>query len=552
MHRSTVGALVVVAGVASSVEAESEKREYTAFELTEHFVLQTRRSAAQVTGALFQGGSILPCSPPRVDASTRQLRVERNKSCPLFLQASPAKFTFVADITADSDCSTGNNASPDCARTVNYEFSPGIDVRGNYRANTLDTANEWNVAPGTLEGCIASLGDEGWKKTEHVFVATSSRLAVQKFKGTRQGTVYLRLGKCEAPNQGKPILRLSYTSAIGEPAPFPMKMDRREDYYCKRYETPCTTGNDESPYPGAGITWVLYVDQATDTGVPGITYNPDNYIAANSFGRVRVRHSRNVAPALSLAGAGAALTMPSDSGGASEKATSTIGASILANDGDSLISEFVVGPRAPGALSLAIKFVDVTDPTKSRGEVGVDILVDKVYSSALRFGLSRVFRLDDVEYVGVQADKDGPYFIKRHAAPPHEVVLGLSLYSEWLWGRGGRRYFLTPYYNGARDLPKVIWHHTGLYIGIGALSYSPSNLDFMKSVHAGIEIEATPNLSIAFTVVIRRTPKLDEGLFVGDEVPTASVSTTDAYRGGLGIVINFSTDFLKFAAKGGQ
>lgn len=561
------GVVIAVLAFAARVEAQNVESKYTAFDLSRDFVLLAASNASNAL--LFQGGSAIQCSVVQTQSSGQmqpsgntqlpghtQLSIKYDKACPLFTQGAPSKFTAIVNAT-NAVCGTGGQGRPDCVGSITYDFAPGIDVRGTYDGKGFELPNEWSITPGNTSGCVAALSDNGWKATNHKFVMTTTQLQSETVPLglPKQGTVFLHQGTCGEPAVGKPILRMTYTFAQNISGPFPRSMELA---YCKGYPNPCKKSDPDvpTPYPKAYVAWVLYIDQATPTATPQITYNPNNYIRVNSFGRVRVRHWKNVTPALSSTGAGAALTIPNESGGApTERNAPGIGASVLTNDGDALVSEFLVAPRAPGALNLVVKFTDVADLAKPRGEIGAEILVDKAYSGAFRFGLSRVFKLNDIEYVGVQAERDKPFIITKKVAPPQEVVLGLAIYSQ-IFGQGGRTYFLRNTYSKSHCWVKCpfqwLWRRAGLYVGIGALSYAPNNLDFMKSLHLGIELELMPNLSLAFTTAIRRTPILGGGLFVGDEVSTASVNTSNTYRAGIGLVLNISTDFLKFAAKGGQ
>lgn len=526
-------------------EAQNHKRTYSAYELTRDLVLQSRQSDVRVSATLFQGGSVLPCV---VTVERKKLVVKRDTTCPLFTQTPPAKFMLVIEPTG-AECKDTNQALPECTTNITYELGPATAVRGRYDGSVLRLTNEWSSDARTSDVCVATVGKKGWKAVTYSMVVTAESVEAKPPTAQalpRQGDAFLRLGKCEAPVLGQPILRLSYVFAQKTSDHFPHDCWIPSPKECPRPAL--------GAYPNAGVAWVLYVDQANSSGTPRIAHNPNNYIRPNSFGRVRIRHWKNVIPSLSLTGAGAALTTPNESGGTgADRDTPAIGASQLGKDGDAIVSEFLIGPRAPGALNLAMKFSDVTDPKKTHGEIGAEILVDKVYSGTFRFGLSRILKLEDIEYVGVQQENMS-YKITKNSSPAQEIVLGVALYSQLLSNQGGRTYFLRPKYSEhwyCRPF-EWLWRHSGLYVGIGALSYTPKNVDFLKSVHLGVELEFTSNLSLALTTAIRRTPVLGDGMFVGDSIATSSVNTTDTNRAGLGIVLNVSVDFLKFAVKGGQ
>lgn len=69
-------------------------------------------------------------------------------------------------------------------------------------------------------------------------------------------------------------------------------------------------------------------------------------------------------------------------------------------------------------------------------------------------------------------------------------------------------------------------------------------------MYLGIEYELFSNCSIAVSGVIRRTDGLAPGLKVGGPVADMTTLSTSHYALGIGIVFNFTPDFLKFSGLG--
>jgi hypothetical protein len=338
-------------------------------------------------------------------------------------------------------------------------------------------------------------------------------------------------------------------------------------------------------------SYEICIDQANQLRQARIVANRKHYITTFSFGKLLIRHWPDVVPVVTITGAGVSLTQAglagvgvvpgsnaSAAGAASSPTASTLsdGQGISVETADHyLLSTVFIPPHAPGAMHLDIKFVErgdarakatpaatsamssaslatagavvtaaVAPPASSATGTTIDLAVDQGYSGAVRFGVGHVFGAHDHSYSKLQRGPDQPKEIVETAAAATEVVVGYALFLDGLGWRkpAGRTYALRNEGVGA-----FITRHTGIFFGFGALSYSPSNIDFLKSIHAGIEIEFTRNLSIAATVVYRRTSQLDGGLRAGGPAPEGDILTATHYEPGFGLTLNFSTDFLKFA-----
>lgn len=66
-------------------------------------------------------------------------------------------------------------------------------------------------------------------------------------------------------------------------------------------------------------------------------------------------------------------------------------------------------------------------------------------------------------------------------------------------------------------------------------------------MHLGFEYEVSRNFSIAATLVGRKVTRLADGLEVGDPITSTTVPTRTGYEAGIGVVFNFSPEFLKLA-----
>jgi hypothetical protein len=490
----------------------------------------------------------------------RPLVVPYDPTCSLFTQVPTGK--IVVRTVTTTDCTRKDVEAPvDCAGPFVVEFDAGEPIDGSFDGGISMSKNVFHVSgANTTAACVARWVAGKWilDDVSLWLDGASVRMTAALAGLSRQGSLYLRAGKCAAAVESdtRPFV-VNYTPAQKtQSTSFPNRKNCTQQPF---YKAAPPDPNDKTTeacqalpaetievYPNARILWTLYVDQASDKGIPRITHNPNNYLLTNSFGRVRVRHWKNVQPSLTTSGTGTALTnATSDGGVAATDATPLITGSLLTTDGEALVTEFLVPPHAPGTMHLLVKFTDVDDPSKPRGEAGTELIVDRVYSSALRFGVARVFDLKETQYKAIQHEKDKPYEITRKLSDINEIVLGYALYLDWLLpGHFGRSYNLT----SAGPWERFI-RHAGLYAGFGAVTYAAGNFDYLKSFHVGLEIELK-NFSIAGTFVTRRTPSLNSALRVGDEIPTADIDTVDQFRWGVALVANFSTEFLRFTAGG--
>lgn len=117
-----------------------------------------------------------------------------------------------------------------------------------------------------------------------------------------------------------------------------------------------------------------------------------------------------------------------------------------------------------------------------------------------------------------------------------DVVIGYSPYLD-AGGRAG---------SGCESAPFCF----NPYFGLGLLSASSGgDLQWLKSVHLGVEWELTEAFAIGLTANLRRVERLAKGFAPGYPVE-GEVPTDDKFVFGVGLVINLSPEFLKVGASG--
>jgi hypothetical protein len=200
---------------------------------------------------------------------------------------------------------------------------------------------------------------------------------------------------------------------------------------------------------------------------------------------------------------------------------------------DFAIEEQEFGPRLPGTANLT---VTTKRPNQEDQTRVVEFLVEQTYLGAVRLGISAVFggAVDrGYEARSVGGARQAEIVATSTEAVNLEVVLGYSAY-------------LTP-----RSYANTNWFRFEPYVGIGVLNDSPTGIQTLKSLYAGIEWEPTPNFAIALTGVARRVTRLQNGLRVGSPV-TGEVPTAQTIGLGAGLVFNLSPEFFRVARSPGS
>jgi hypothetical protein len=200
---------------------------------------------------------------------------------------------------------------------------------------------------------------------------------------------------------------------------------------------------------------------------------------------------------------------------------------------DFAIEEQEFAPRLPGTANLS---VTVKRPGQDEEVRVVEFLVEQTYVGAVRLGVAVVFggAVDrDYESRAVSGSQQSEVVATSTQDANLELVLGYSAY-------------LTP-----RSYANTNWLRFEPYVGIGLLNDGPTGLETLKSLHAGIEWEPTPNFAIALTGVVRRVNRLQDDLRVGSPV-SGSIPTGETIGLGAGVVFNLSPEFFRVARSSGS
>jgi hypothetical protein len=198
-------------------------------------------------------------------------------------------------------------------------------------------------------------------------------------------------------------------------------------------------------------------------------------------------------------------------------------------------------PRRPGFAPLAITLFD-NQRAQVNEPLAIEFWIDETYSGAFRVGIGGIF-LGGVE--------------RRH----HAVTRGNSLQSEIeVSGRNVMDVDLmlgySPYLDsggraatGCDNAPFCF----NPYFGLGVVSVDSGSggggVDWLKSVHLGVEWEVSPAFAVAVTANLRRVQRLAGGLHPGDPIE-GDIPTENRYVFGVGLVVNLSPTFFKIGAGG--
>lgn len=195
-------------------------------------------------------------------------------------------------------------------------------------------------------------------------------------------------------------------------------------------------------------------------------------------------------------------------------------------------------PRRPGFTPLEVRLVDAAgqlaaDPFK------IEYWVEETYSGAFRVGVAGILlgALDQRYRAETRPGSAQREIVATdESAMDLDVVLGYSPYLD----EGGRPAA------GCENAPFCF----NPYFGLGLLSASgDGELQWLKSVHLGVEWELTEAFAIGLTANLRRVERLAEGFRPGYPVE-GNVPTDDVFVFGVGVVINLSPEFLKIGASG--
>jgi hypothetical protein len=195
-------------------------------------------------------------------------------------------------------------------------------------------------------------------------------------------------------------------------------------------------------------------------------------------------------------------------------------------------------PRKPGFAPLEVRLLDgqnqlVADPLK------VEFWIEETFSGAFRVGVAGIIMgsLDERYRAETRPGSQQREIVaKGHSAMDLDVLIGYSPYLD----AGGRSA------SGCESAPFCF----NPYFGLGLLSASSGGeLQWLKSVHLGVEWELTEAFAIGLTANLRRVERLARGFEPGYPID-GEVPTDDKFVFGLGLVINLSPEFLKVGASG--
>lgn len=332
------------------------------------------------------------------------------------------------------------------------------------------------------------------------------------------------------------------------------KSEVTDSYSRVKVEPPTTKDQAGTPDPdprwctprdgeGMGGKYLVCVDLVADSAVRSrqqkrarqIRVYPDTHhvLVPNQSVRVMVRYERTSTIRIELGGEEGLFT-PSDRNNIPSSEPVKQAEEDKTARADYAIAEQDFAPRTPGQANLTITLRrdgQTTDEVHT-----VEFIVEQTYLGAVRLGLGAVGghavdRAYEARSVGGSSQKE--IAAKTRQDVDLELVLG---YSAYLSPRG----YVTGCYP---------WCF-GPYVGVGILNQGATALETLKSLHAGLEWEPTPNFAIALTGVARRVTRLADGYQVGSPVGD-DVPTVTRYELGYGVVFSLSPEFFRVAKGAG-
>lgn len=195
-------------------------------------------------------------------------------------------------------------------------------------------------------------------------------------------------------------------------------------------------------------------------------------------------------------------------------------------------------PRKPGFAPLEVRLSDaqnqlVADPLK------IEFWIEATYSGAFRVGVAGILMgsLDERYRAETRPGSQQREIVQESSSVMDlDVVIGYAPYLD----EGGRAG------SGCESAPFCF----NPYFGLGLLSASSGgDLQWLKSVHLGVEWELTEAFAVGLTANLRRVERLARGFSPGYPVD-GDVPTDDKFVFGVGLVINLSPEFLKVGASG--
>lgn len=184
--------------------------------------------------------------------------------------------------------------------------------------------------------------------------------------------------------------------------------------------------------------------------------------------------------------------------------------------------------------------------TIKRGDQAVmtlPLVIDTVYAGAVRLGVGAIFgEAVSHQYNVVTAPGSGQREIglAYSGGAEFELVVGASAFVWDLFSSRRGRTYVSPRPWWSYVLPSP-------FVGLGVVGTLGDKFTAFQSLHLGGEWEFTRSFTIGVTAVLRRTTRLNDGLVVGSPVSDSNVesSTHQELNWGLGLVVNFSPEFLQ-------
>lgn len=208
------------------------------------------------------------------------------------------------------------------------------------------------------------------------------------------------------------------------------------------------------------------------------------------------------------------------------------------NDVVLMSSSRTFAPRRPGFAPLVVRMTDanrqqVVDP------LILEFWVEETYAGAFRVGVAGTF-FGGVEQKYSKVTRPNSQQEEIAASGQNlmdiDLVLGYAPYLDH-GGRGA---------TGCEHAPFCFEP----YFGLGLVNVDGGGgLDWLKSVHLGVEWELTNEFAVALTGNVRRVSRLAEGYAPGFPVD-GEIPTEDRYVFGVGLVVNLSPSFLRIGAGG--
>jgi hypothetical protein len=511
----TLAAIGVVSRVAA---AEPPASSFSAFDLAAGKLVVRPVPSTAAAGPQLAARN---CTTKPVDGT---LTIERSPdpSCTaIFDMRQPHDLGL--DVTSDP------KATPAVITAFNLAFEVGLAdlVRAEYEAadHRIDLHNA------KLSGTLVYVSNPSgrWAKLELTkgiaTLASSDDVAPE----TR---IYVRTGSSDA------ILAVEWRAKPPEPLP-PRPPN---------FETTCKDELARAKH----YAWVSYVDAANPTASLRVVRDPsapDDRAAVPSpivepsgFGLVLVHHAESLV--VTFDSGTAALTLPKLASGVGQSGPDSgpgLTEAKAAPGTKYVCSTYQVPPHPPGAFQVKLKMIDpAKSGTSALSERSLDVIVLQRYAGAFRAGLAGIFGAPDQKFEARTAPGSSQAEIVRSGYTPAELVLGYSVYFSGLSGPG-RSYFTSQGVAGQDS-------HLGAYLGFGVVSVTSTSVDYLKSLHVGLEYEFSPYFAVAVTGVIRRVDELAAGAHVGGPA-AGTIPIASSYAPGVAVVLNISPSFFKFASE---